>query len=107
VNLFNNKGIGGLATALALQQEGIRCTVYERDRVFEDRKQGYGLTLSNTPKGGLAKLGILEACIRQDCNSNSHWVFTPEVKAEILVRINNMQNLEFDSLLFAQYHRGS
>ena len=73
-------GIGGLAAALALQQKGIKCTVYERDRVFADRKQGYGLTLSNTPNGGLAKLGILEECIRNDCNSNSHWVFTPEVR---------------------------
>jgi 2-polyprenyl-6-methoxyphenol hydroxylase-like FAD-dependent oxidoreductase len=72
-------GIGGLAAALALQRRGIKCAVYERDALFQDRKQGYGLTLSNTPNGGLAKLGILEECIRQDCNSNAHWVFTPEV----------------------------
>jgi len=72
-----------MAAALALQRKGIKCTVYERDRVFEDRKQGFGLTLSNTPNGGLAKLGILEDCIRQDCNSNSHWVFTPEVSTVV------------------------
>ena len=72
-------GIGGLATALALQRRGLKCAVYERDALFQDRKQGYGLTLSNTPNGGLAKLGILEECIRQDCSSNSHWVFNPKV----------------------------
>lgn len=38
-------GIGGLALALALQQRGIRCRVFERDANFHERKQGYGLTM--------------------------------------------------------------
>lgn len=39
-------GIGGLATALALQQAGAVVEVYERDTGFDDRRQGYGLTLT-------------------------------------------------------------
>lgn len=39
--------------------------------------QGYGLTLTNNSKGPLAKLGLLEECIRLDCPSLCHWVFTP------------------------------
>ena len=71
-------GLGGLAAAVALQQLGLkRVVVYERDEYFGDRKQGYGLTLTNNPKGPLAKLGLLEACIKQDCASMCHWVFAP------------------------------
>jgi salicylate hydroxylase len=38
-------GIGGFALALALQQRGIPCTVFERDEAFAEREQGYGLTM--------------------------------------------------------------
>jgi 2-polyprenyl-6-methoxyphenol hydroxylase-like FAD-dependent oxidoreductase len=38
-------GIGGCALALALQQRGLRCAVYERDASFDERQQGYGLTM--------------------------------------------------------------
>ena len=70
-------GLAGLAAAIALQKEGLSCKVYEKDRCFSDRMQGYGLTLTNNPKGGLAKLGLLEECIEKDCPSNCHWVFDP------------------------------
>lgn len=70
-------GLGGLAAALALQREGFNVTVYERDVQFSDRKQGYGLTLTNNPKGPLAKLGILDKVLEMDCCSNQHWVFQP------------------------------
>ena len=33
-------GIGGLALALALQQRGVRCAVYERDNSIGERSQG-------------------------------------------------------------------
>ena len=36
-------GVGGLAAALALQQRGVRCAVYERDEDCEQRR-GYGLS---------------------------------------------------------------
>jgi len=38
-------GIGGLALALALQHRGVRCRVFERDNHFDERSQGYGLTM--------------------------------------------------------------
>ncbi len=68
-------GIGGLSCALALQKAGIDYTVYEKDMNFEDRMQGYGLTLTNNDKGPLAQLGLLETCIAKDCPSEWHWVF--------------------------------
>jgi 2-polyprenyl-6-methoxyphenol hydroxylase-like FAD-dependent oxidoreductase len=70
-------GIGGLAAALSLQQKGINVTVYERDGEFGDRRQGYGLTLTNNKKGPLAELGLLKKCVDQDCPSNAHWIFAP------------------------------
>lgn len=33
-------GLGGLAAAMALQNEGFNVTVFERDFQFSDRKQG-------------------------------------------------------------------
>lgn len=72
-------GLAGLATALILQQSGIKnVTVYERDRDFDDRRQGYGLTLTRNLHGPLAKLGILEECMSKNCTSNCHWVFNPD-----------------------------
>jgi salicylate hydroxylase len=71
-------GLGGLALCLALQKAGISARVYERDAQFDDRRQGYGLTLTNSKKGALAELGVLEACIKQDCPSCWHWVLDPK-----------------------------
>ena len=67
-------GLSGLATALALQKIGIKCTVFEKDLCFSDRMQGYGLTLTNNPKGPLNALGLLDECNERDCPSNAHWV---------------------------------
>eukprot|EP00605_Chrysophyceae_sp_TOSAG23-4_P002972 GSChrysophyteH1.ASY1.ANO1.3274.1 assembled CDS len=76
-------GLGGLACALSLQQAGFtRVTVLEKDVSFDDRMQGYGLTLTNNPKGPLAKLGLLQECVNADCASHCHWVFNP--KGEII-----------------------
>ena len=72
-------GLGGLACALALQLAGFRdVKVYERDGAFADRMQGYGLTLTNNPKGPLARLGLLTECIERDCASECHWIFGPQ-----------------------------
>jgi len=71
-------GIGGLATALALQQEGARVEVYERDTDFEDRKQGYGLTLTHNETGPLAKLGVLDIVKTHDATASPsarHFIF--------------------------------
>ena len=42
-------GIGGAALALALQQRGVAVRVFERDRCFAERAQGYGLTPDSNP----------------------------------------------------------
>jgi 2-polyprenyl-6-methoxyphenol hydroxylase-like FAD-dependent oxidoreductase len=54
-------GIGGLALAVACLHRGIPFTIYERDKSFNDRAQGYGLTLQQASKAikglGLVSLG--------------------------------------------------
>eukprot|EP00579_Thalassiosira_antarctica_P007100 CAMPEP_0201890678 /NCGR_PEP_ID=MMETSP0902-20130614/32735_1 /ASSEMBLY_ACC=CAM_ASM_000551 /TAXON_ID=420261 /ORGANISM="Thalassiosira antarctica, Strain CCMP982" /LENGTH=627 /DNA_ID=CAMNT_0048421605 /DNA_START=407 /DNA_END=2290 /DNA_ORIENTATION=- len=50
-------GIGGIALAVALQQRRIPCVVYERDMSFEERKQGYGLTMQQGARA-LMSLGF-------------------------------------------------
>jgi len=43
-------GIGGVALAVACLHRGIPFTLYERDSSFNDRSQGYGLTLQQASK---------------------------------------------------------
>ena len=43
-------GLGGLALALALQHRSIPCVVYERDSNFDERSQGYGLTMQQAAR---------------------------------------------------------
>ena len=50
-------GIGGIALALALQHRGISYTVYERDASFNERRQGYGLTMQQGARA-LKSLGF-------------------------------------------------
>ena len=50
-------GIGGIALAAALQHRDIPCVVYERDTSFEERKQGYGLTMQQGARA-LRSLGF-------------------------------------------------
>ena len=52
-----------------------RITIYERDKLASDRKEGYGMTLTYNPKGPLAQLGILESIAKRDCPSRSHYLF--------------------------------
>ena len=51
-------GIGGVALAVACLHRGIPFTLYERDRDFSARSQGYGLTLQQASKA-IAGLGIV------------------------------------------------
>lgn len=75
-------GIGGLALALALQQRNIPYTIYERDTSFDQRSQGYGLTMQ---QGGRA-LKALGFDIHSSNNrlygkgihSKRHLVHTPD-----------------------------
>lgn len=50
-------GIGGVALAVACLHRGIPFTIYERDNSFNDRAQGYGLTLQQASKA-IEGLGI-------------------------------------------------
>ena len=51
-------GIGGLATALALQKNGFSCRIYERDLHFNSRRQGYSLTVQKNGFEALQDLGV-------------------------------------------------
>jgi 2-polyprenyl-6-methoxyphenol hydroxylase-like FAD-dependent oxidoreductase len=53
-------GIGGLATALALQKNGFSSQIYERDVDFNSRRQGYSLTIQVNGYKALEKLGVAE-----------------------------------------------
>jgi len=84
-------GLGGISAALAIinmQNEKqssaddatttYQITIYERDKSFSDRKEGYGMTLTYDPNGPLQKLGVLEEiseelvkgviCVSQEVN---------------------------------------
>eukprot|EP00986_Skeletonema_menzelii_P019127 scaffold27065_cov150-Skeletonema_menzelii.AAC.8 len=83
-------GLGGIAAALAIinmqnekKQSAItstkyNITIYERDKSFSDRKEGYGMTLTYDPNGPLQKLGVLEEVAKRDCPSRCHYLFTAE-----------------------------
>lgn len=73
-------GIGGLSLAISLQKEGIPFDIYERDVRLEDRREGFGLTLTCGKNGALDKLGVLEECLNEDCPSFCHWIFSPKGK---------------------------
>ena len=53
-------GLGGLALAVACRHRGIPCAIYERDVNFDQRSQGYGLTMQQASKAlegfGISKL---------------------------------------------------
>ena len=79
-------GIGGFALAAALQQRNIDCVVYERDLSFEERKQGYGLTMQQGARA-LRALGFFEefsdngvahAESKFGIHSTRHAVHTPD-----------------------------
>ena len=55
-------GIGGLALAIALLKEGIECEVFERDKSFAERSQGYGLTMQQVRSRVLQDAADGRAC---------------------------------------------
>eukprot|EP00554_Chaetoceros_debilis_P015624 CAMPEP_0194124428 /NCGR_PEP_ID=MMETSP0150-20130528/58519_1 /TAXON_ID=122233 /ORGANISM="Chaetoceros debilis, Strain MM31A-1" /LENGTH=569 /DNA_ID=CAMNT_0038818145 /DNA_START=208 /DNA_END=1917 /DNA_ORIENTATION=- len=74
-------GIGGLALALACQHRNIPYTVYERDSCFDERSQGYGLTMQQGGKAlqalGLAVTGDERLC-GKGIHSKRHIVHKPD-----------------------------
>jgi 2-polyprenyl-6-methoxyphenol hydroxylase-like FAD-dependent oxidoreductase len=70
-------GIGGVALAVACLHRGIPFTLYERDKSFADRSQGYGLTLQQASKAikGFGLFSLKEAIV-----STKHIVHTTDGK---------------------------
>ena len=81
VVVVSGGGVAGLALAAALARErerrggdGATCVVLERDESAVARRQGYGVTLSET-NAALAGLGVAERCRERNCKSSAHWTF--------------------------------
>lgn len=70
-------GIGGVALAVAFLHRGIPFTIYERDIGFENRSQGYGLTLQQASKA-IEEFGILS--LEEGVISNRHLVHDTDGK---------------------------
>ena len=70
-------GIGGTALAVACLHRGIPFTLYERDRSFDMRSQGYGLTLQQASKA-IKGFGIFT--LKDGISSTKHIVHTPNGK---------------------------
>lgn len=70
-------GIGGVALAVACLHRGIPFTLYERDKGFDARSQGYGLTLQQAGKA-IEGLGIFS--LEESVISTKHVVHTTDGK---------------------------
>lgn len=70
-------GIGGIALAVACLHRAIPFTLYERDNSFDERSQGYGLTLQQASKA-IEGLGIF--ALEGGIVSTRHVVHTTEGK---------------------------
>lgn len=70
-------GIGGVALAVACLHRGIPFTLYERDNSFNERSQGYGLTLQQAGKA-IAELGAFP--LKEGIISTRHVVHTTDGK---------------------------
>ena len=68
-------GIGGVALAVACLHRGIPFTLYERDQSFNQRSQGYGLTLQQASKA-IDGFGILN--LENGVVSTRHIVHTTD-----------------------------
>jgi salicylate hydroxylase len=70
-------GIGGIALAIGCLHRGIPFTIYEKDHSFNERSQGYGLTLQQARKT-LENFGIFN--LENGIISNHHVVHAPNGK---------------------------
>src|SRR5690606_35301432 len=70
-------GIGGVALAVACLHRQIPFTLYERDKGFDSRSQGYGLTLQQASKA-IEGLGVFS--IEKGVVSKKHVVHTTDGK---------------------------
>lgn len=70
-------GMGGVALAVACLHRGIPFTLYERDKSFDARSQGYGLTLQQASKA-IEGFGIFS--LDEGVISTKHVVHDPDGK---------------------------
>ena len=70
-------GIGGIALAIGCLHRGIPFTIFEKDGSFNERSQGYGLTLQQARKT-LENFGIFH--LENGIISNHHVVHAPDGK---------------------------
>lgn len=70
-------GIGGIALAIGCLHRGIPFTLFEKDMSFDERSQGYGLTLQQARKT-LENFGIFN--LKNGIISNHHVVHDPDGK---------------------------
>lgn len=70
-------GISGVALAVGCLHRGIPFTLYERDSSFNDRSQGYGLTLQQASKA-IEGLGVFS--LKEGIISTRHVVHTTDGK---------------------------
>ncbi|MDA9773531.1 FAD-dependent monooxygenase [Saprospiraceae bacterium] len=70
-------GIGGVAMAVACLHRGIPFSLYERDKSFDARSQGYGLTLQQASKA-IEGLGIFS--LKEGVVSTRHLAHNPDGK---------------------------
>ena len=68
-------GIGGAALALFLQHSEVpfECVVYEKDSCFEQRRQGYGLTIQQASAALGTVPGLMADVGRVDTPSGTHY----------------------------------
>lgn len=88
-------GIGGVALAVACLHRSIPFTLFERDKSFDARSQGYGLTLQQASKAieGLGLFSLTEGVI-----STRHVVHTTDGK--IIGEWGKRKWLEADAIRF-------
>ncbi|KAJ3029107.1 UNVERIFIED_CONTAM: hypothetical protein HDU68_000146 [Siphonaria sp. JEL0065] len=67
-------GLAGFALALALQRKGIKSIVFEKDQSFEERAQGYGLTIQQAGRA-MKVLGLTDIVLHAGVASSSHFIF--------------------------------
>lgn len=68
-------GIGGAATALALQRSGFTSVrIFEKDQSFDARRQGYGLTIQQGVRA-LKMLGVHKEILEHDSPCATHYIF--------------------------------
>jgi 2-polyprenyl-6-methoxyphenol hydroxylase-like FAD-dependent oxidoreductase len=70
-------GIGGVALAVACLHRGIPFTLYERDKSFDARSQGYGLTLQQASRA-IEGLGVFS--LEKGVISTRHVIHTTDGK---------------------------